>query len=194
MEWDKIEIIIPAELGEITEKKRNIISEVFKEKAEIDERNGMIIIKNFDEPEIVIINSESIAYINFIRSIVNAKLLEEIKTVANKLLLEDENEVQIKINLITESNQSMNQSKEIFNSKHEGILNEYPNISGVGYRFLIENRKGEIRIEPYVKEENKLFIEYIMKEKYNIGRLEEYINRSMERMNNVYKELSKKIF
>lgn len=194
MEWDKVEIVIPIEVGEITDKKRDIISQIFKDKAEVDDNNDVILIKNLNEPEIIIIDNESIAYINFIGHIVETGLLGEIETVANRLLLKDENDVQIKITLITENNQSMNQSKEIFNLNYGGILNDFPNISGVGYRFLIESKKGEIRIEPYVKEENKLFIEYIMKENYNIGNLEEYIGSSMDKMNNIYKGLSKKIF
>lgn len=191
MNIKKVEIVIPINVGEITEKKRSFIHEIFTSYENVNitnEAEGITVIK---EKEGLIFTEQGIRYRDQNDNFFEGSILEGLKDVIEKFLLEESNLIQLSIVSVLDRENSLTKSKQIFNEKNENILDGKTNILGIGYRFIIdeEGKNGEIKIEPYIKEDNMVFLEYIIQETCNICELKAYIEKEMGTIKDTYNQI-----
>lgn len=146
-------MIIPAEVGSITEMKANRIREVLSSEFNSMIQTGSNVILTGEAKQLVITNNQ-------IQCVINDTVeFDVVNGVFNKLfnLLMIENIVSnatIAINELKENTDAMNFTKQNFKSFLTSSI-------GVGIRefFVYNGNLSEIKVEPFIEDNSKLYIE-----------------------------------
>lgn len=90
----------------------------------------------------------------------------------------------------TETENSHAESKKRFIQNHGEVLKSYPDIYGVGYRFLIKSElySGELKIEPLITDCSKYYYQYVINALSTMG-ADEFCDLIKECLDNEYKPI-----
>lgn len=191
--WDILQFIIPMDIGEITEAKQKVIEEALNKNVEIRNMgsNKVLVLEELEENEALIIKSDGMTYINKVGSINSQSCLKNVAKMIKGLLIDGIEESHLKFVLLQDRENSMQKSKENFEKVHNIRNEKLSDVEGVGYRFIIDRKfgRGEIKVEPYIKKENTMFIGVTIEENATITDIVEYITCKVDMITNNYKEL-----
>ena len=171
---NQIAITLPVQLGELNKKKQDIIFEKVLKNTKFENiATGPfgLLCYTKDGKENLVINIDRIAY-NKSGNNIDAS---EIKNVFNKifdvLLLDSNNFAIIDVQGIVKAQDSHKESLDQFNDKFNKVLDEYPDVYGVGYRFVTKTieSNGEFKVEPLLQNSSYYFCQKILN--YNINKI-----------------------
>lgn len=167
--WEQISISFQYRSGQITDKRIQKITEELKEagieiNASVRRDPGVVVFVLDNKGCAFIITQDNLSY--------NLPVIEDRFSVAKKHLtaimdimsVEDQNAFVVNAQGITAGCDSHKETKDNFNLRHESVLDDYEDVYGVGYRFLIKNQQytGEIKIEPMIVDNKKYYYQYLI--------------------------------
>lgn len=167
--WDNLSISLQYKAGQITDKKIDKILNELKEAgitvAAVVRPNPEITVFSLDDKGCMfIILPDSISYT--IQNVPDRYSIayQHLLKIMDLMSVEDQNMYVINIQGSSIGANSHAESKNRFNEEHRNILNQYDDIYGIGYRFLIKNElySGELKIEPMVSDSTKYFHQYVI--------------------------------
>lgn len=166
--WEQISISFQYRSGQITDKRIQKITEELK-RAEIEvsasmRRDTGVVVFMLDKGCAFIITQESLSYNFPMIADRFSDVKKHLTAIMDIMSVEDRNAFVINAQGTTPGCDSHRETKEGFNSKHENVLNDYADIYGVGYRFLIKNQQysGEFKIEPMLADNKKYYYQYLI--------------------------------
>lgn len=168
LKWNKLSITLKYNVGQLTEKRIERIINEFNDKeidvkATFNPEDSEVIVFLLEECNcILMIKPDSITYTSLrpFETELNSKYLEIILDIFD---VDEENKFTVNVEGNSETEDSHIESVTSFNKTHSNILDNYSQIFGVGYRFLIKNENiiGELRIEPFIADKSKYYYQYI---------------------------------
>jgi hypothetical protein len=176
-------INIPVLVGQITQKKRTILNDILSGQMNfegITEQPNVLCFFSSLNADQFVIYPDRIAYNKLGQGELNVTRIKELfNKVFDGLLLEENVNGLLDMQAISDTAKPHTETINVFNEKFEGMLSQ-DEVSGVGYRFLIDNKKeqysGEFKIEPLIRDLSKNFYQYIISMNVKLYSINELID------------------
>ncbi|MFL0198290.1 hypothetical protein ACJDU8_22395 [Clostridium sp. WILCCON 0269] len=155
----QISIVIQVDIGNISELRKKAFDELLIANKEFNTSIlspiGIVYIKNSNNTNLII-TSNKITYITR-SSTLDEEFLIILRKIYEKLILPQEIVLSFNIQATSDAENSIQISKDIFNSKFNNVLGNFNDVSAVGYRFFINNNEMQcdIKLEPFLNNDSK---------------------------------------
>nr|WP_295680342.1 hypothetical protein [uncultured Lachnoclostridium sp.]DAE03939.1 MAG TPA: hypothetical protein [Myoviridae sp. ct2cn10] len=167
--WDKLSINFRYNVGQLTEKRLEKITNELKEKninvnatLNPDSTSNVIVLILEDNGCVFIVTPDNIQY-NTLNPMDKELCKKHMSAILDVFAAEELNTFLINAEGSSETLDSHSESVTSFNEKHNNVLSEHTYIYGIGYRFLVKKEyiNGELKIEPMVSDKKKFYYQYI---------------------------------
>ncbi len=195
----QISIVIPVEFGNVSEVRKAGLDTILIKSKKFDvsilSPIGILYVKNSKNANLII-SPNKITY-----TIGNSTLDEEfgivLKEIYKKLILPEEITLSFNIRATNDSENSIEISRNIFDSKFNDVLKNISDIYGVGYRFFIKNNEiqCDIRMEPLLSDNSKYIhqISGVLKNTVKIDDIKCEIDKQIENIKIYIEPIMKQI-
>lgn len=194
-------LIMPVQIGTITGKKidkltKDILGSTHLAKT-INIPGGLLCVSESND-ENILINPERLAYTKTGNNIDEKSIEKLFETIMDTLMVDEETFAVIDIQGVSPTDNSFEESKNIFNAKYSNALDKYPDVYGFGYRFLTrnENSVGEFKIEPLLANNKLFFYQLILNYNMKKSNFREYIKDLKENVlsfNSLFEQIQNNI-
>jgi hypothetical protein len=196
----QISVTIPIQLGRITEKMKTRLHEVLSKEVgfiNIGEGSVGIVFLPQNNQENLVINSDRITYTKLGNNFDNKRFVKIFTILLDILMLDSNSKFVIDLRGLIKTDNSHTSSLERFKENYSSTLENYKQVYGIGYRFLIDDAdsKGEFKIEPLIQDKQFYFLQNIIDSKnvLNIENIGSKVNDNINNFKGGYTDLINKI-